>query len=325
MELRHLEYFVAVVDHGGVSRAAEALHVAQPTISQVLRVLERELKVDLFVRTGRRLTPSPAGLALVSDARKALRGVLAVTDHAREIQDAKTGILTITTMPELSSDALVSWASAFMRSNPELQYSISEADSAAGLATAVETGHSELGFTSLPIAQHPQLSSLTIGTQRLLLVAPPNSGHSLADVSEKDVVSISELPEIPIAVSHMANRENTAVAKVFEECGAKFAPQAICPNRSTQLAFVLSGDMFTFLPLRMALTAYRQGATIFDTDPLIESPFGFVFRRSGLSQAAHQLMESCQQSLKGWTDATENGFAKHGSYAAAIRDLATRG
>ncbi|MDN5654994.1 MAG: LysR family transcriptional regulator, partial [Kocuria sp.] len=61
MELRHLEYFVAVVDHGGVSRAAEALHVAQPTISQGLRVLDRELNADLFVRTGRRLTPSPAG------------------------------------------------------------------------------------------------------------------------------------------------------------------------------------------------------------------------------------------------------------------------
>ncbi|MGO2862059.1 MAG: LysR family transcriptional regulator [Brevibacterium sp.] len=325
MELRHLEYFVAVVDHGGVSRAAEALHVAQPTISQALRVLERELKVDLFVRTGRKLTPSPAGLALVSDARKALLGILAVSDHAREIQEAKSGILTITTMPELSSDALVSWASAFMQSNPGLQYSIAETDSAAGLATAVETGHSELGFTSMPIAEHSQLSSVTIGTQRLLLVAPPKSGHILADASDGDLVRISNLPEIPIAVSHLANRENTAVARVFEDCGTKFAPQAICPNRSTQLAFVLSGDMFTFLPLRMALSAYQQGAAIFDTDPLIESPFGFVFRQSGLSQAAQQLIESCKQSLKCWTDATEDGRARHGSYAAAIRNLATGG
>lgn len=322
MELRHLEYFVAVVDHGGVSRAAEALHVAQPTISQGLRVLERELKVELFVRTGRKLTPSPAGIALVSDARKALKGVLEVTDHAREIQEARGGVMTITTMPELSSDALVNWASSFLRENPEFHYLISEADSAAGLAAAVETGKSELGFTALPIEDNPQLDSVVIGTQRLLLVAPKDSAHDLDSVAEGDVVSIADLPEIPIAVSHLANRENTAVARAFEDCGTKFSPRAICPNRSTQLAFVLSGEMFTFLPLRMALTAYRQGARIYDTAPLIESDFGFVFRRSGLSQAAQQLIAACRESMQEWTEVTEDAYRSAGSYTAALRVLA---
>lgn len=322
MELRHLEYFVAVVDHGGVSRAAEALHVAQPTISQGLRVLERELKVELFVRTGRKLTPSPAGIALVSDARKALKGVLDVSDHAREIQEARGGVMTITTMPELSSDALVNWASSFLRENPKFHYLISEADSAAGLAAAVETGKSELGFTSLPIAENPQLDSVVIGTQRLLLVAPQDSAHDLDSVAEGDVVSIADLPEIPIAVSHLANRENTAVARVFEDCGTKFSPRAICPNRSTQLAFVLSGEMFTFLPLRMALTAYRQGARIYDTAPLVESDFGFVYRRSGISQAAQQLIAACRASMQKWSETTENAYRSTGSYTAALRVLA---
>lgn len=322
MELRHLEYFVAVVDHGGVSRAAEALHVAQPTISQGLRVLERELKVELFVRTGRKLTPSPAGIALVSDARNALKGVLEVTDHAREIQEARGGVMTITTMPELSSDALVNWASSFLRENPEFHYLISEADSAAGLAAAVETGKSELGFTALPIEDNPQLDSVVIGTQRLLLVAPKDSAHDLDSVAEGDVVSIADLPEIPIAVSHLANRENTAVARAFEDCGTKFSPRAICPNRSTQLALVLSGEMFTFLPLRMALTAYRQGARIYDTAPLIESDFGFVFRRSGLSQAAQQLIAACRESMQEWSEVTEDAYRSAGSYTAALRVLA---
>ena len=322
MELRHLEYFVAVVDHGGVSRAAEALHVAQPTISQGLRVLERELKVELFVRTGRKLTPSPAGIALVSDARKALKGVLEITDHAREIQEARGGVMTITTMPELSSDALVNWASSFLRENPEFHYLISEADSAAGLAAAVETGKSELGFTALPIEDNPQLDSVVIGTQRLLLVAPKDSAHDLDSVAEGDVVSIADLPEIPIAVSHLANRENTAVARAFEDCGTKFSPRAICPNRSTQLAFVLSGEMFTFLPLRMALTAYRQGARIYDTAPLVESDFGFVFRRSGLSQAAQQLIAACRKSMQEWSEVTEDAYRSAGSYTAALRVLA---
>jgi hypothetical protein len=53
VDLRQLEYVVGVIDHGGFTRAAEALHVAQPTLSQGIRTLEAELSVELFERVGR--------------------------------------------------------------------------------------------------------------------------------------------------------------------------------------------------------------------------------------------------------------------------------
>jgi DNA-binding transcriptional LysR family regulator len=65
MDLRRLEYFLAVVEHGRVTVAANELHVAQPSLSQAIRALERDLGAELFVRNGRGLTPTPAGLALV--------------------------------------------------------------------------------------------------------------------------------------------------------------------------------------------------------------------------------------------------------------------
>ncbi|MFG1949925.1 LysR family transcriptional regulator [Micromonospora sp. NPDC048830] len=72
MDLRHLRYFVAVCDEGTVSAAADAVHVAQPSLSRQLRQLEDELGVALFRRASGRLTPSPAGLALLPQARDLL-------------------------------------------------------------------------------------------------------------------------------------------------------------------------------------------------------------------------------------------------------------
>lgn len=70
MEPRAAEYFLAVVEHGGVTRAAQALYLAQPSLSEAIRRLEEELGVVLFERSGRGLVPTPAGRALVEPARR---------------------------------------------------------------------------------------------------------------------------------------------------------------------------------------------------------------------------------------------------------------
>src|SRR5262249_48400929 len=78
MEIRQLEYVVGVVDEGGFTRAAEALHVTQPALSDGIRRLEAEVGLELFHRVGRRAVLSAAGEAFVEPARQVLRdlGVL---------------------------------------------------------------------------------------------------------------------------------------------------------------------------------------------------------------------------------------------------------
>ena len=69
MDLRQLEYVIAVVDEGGFTRAARSVHVSQPALSQAVRSLERELGVELFNRSGRTVALTSAGEALLGPAR----------------------------------------------------------------------------------------------------------------------------------------------------------------------------------------------------------------------------------------------------------------
>jgi DNA-binding transcriptional LysR family regulator len=81
MELRHLRYFIAVVEYGGFSHAARRLYVAQSAISDQIKDLEDEVGVALLNRNRRSVTPSPAGEIFLREAKK----VLAAADHAIEL------------------------------------------------------------------------------------------------------------------------------------------------------------------------------------------------------------------------------------------------
>src|ERR1044072_2202769 len=89
MELRQLEYFVAVAEEGSFTRAAEKVHVAQPGASAQIRRLERELGAALLERTSRSVRLTDVGAAVLPYARAALAAV----DGARLAVGERTGLL----------------------------------------------------------------------------------------------------------------------------------------------------------------------------------------------------------------------------------------
>lgn len=97
VDIRRLRYFVAVCDHGGFSRAAGAVGIAQPALTRQMQILEQELGVELFTRNGRNAVPSAAGQALLSGARGHLDNLDALIarlrhDFAAAPQDVTMGI-----------------------------------------------------------------------------------------------------------------------------------------------------------------------------------------------------------------------------------------
>lgn len=99
MLLRHLRYLLAVADHGGFTRAAEALHVSQPTLSQQIRQLEQSLGVNLFDRTSRSVKPTDAGVAYIECARRVLIELEAGKRALHDVKDLSRGTLRLAMTP----------------------------------------------------------------------------------------------------------------------------------------------------------------------------------------------------------------------------------
>ncbi|MEU8584628.1 transcriptional regulator CynR [Streptomyces abikoensis] len=103
LELRHLRYLLAVAEHGNFTRAAEELHISQPTLSQQIKQLERTVGVQLLDRTGRTVRPTDAGKVYVEHARRALRDLAAAERAVHDVQDLSRGHLRLAVTPTFTA------------------------------------------------------------------------------------------------------------------------------------------------------------------------------------------------------------------------------
>ncbi|GHI03267.1 transcriptional regulator [Streptomyces cellostaticus] len=103
LELRHLRYLLAVADHGNFTRAAEDLHVSQPTLSQQIKQLERTLGVQLLDRTGRAVRLTDAGETYAHHARRALRDLAAGERALHDVKDLSHGHLRLAVTPTFTA------------------------------------------------------------------------------------------------------------------------------------------------------------------------------------------------------------------------------
>lgn len=199
MDERRLRYFLAVVEDGGVTRAARRLHVAQPSLSQALRTLERELGTELFHRVGRGLRLTAAGEALVGPARQTLRMMDTARAAVGEVAELVAGTLQIAALATLAVDPLSALIGRFRREHPGVVVRVREPESAAALSTLVRAGECELGLAHLPLPQE-DLRTLELGEQELLFVLPPRDESGAAPRRER-ALAPAALREVPLVVS----------------------------------------------------------------------------------------------------------------------------
>jgi DNA-binding transcriptional LysR family regulator len=150
MELRHLRYFVAVAEHLSFARAAQALHLSQPPLSRQIRALEEELGTALFARTKRSVRLTPAGAALVPEARRLLREADALKAGARQLAAGEVGTLALGFISVAAYNLLPELAREFHRRHPAVKLVLQEATTDVQLA-ALRQGELDIGLVLPPV------------------------------------------------------------------------------------------------------------------------------------------------------------------------------
>ncbi|MFI9770208.1 LysR family transcriptional regulator [Streptomyces sp. NPDC052415] len=192
MELRQLEYFVAVAEERNFTRAAERVHISQSGVSAQIRQLERELGAELFDRSARTVTLTAAGKVALEQARAALAAAAAVGQAVGEVTDLIRGHLTVGMVTGCTLTPLFDALAAFHQAHPGVEISLLE-DSSDRLIEGVRTGAVDLALIGAATATPDGLDALTIISERLVAAVP--AGHPLAKAQR---VTLRDLIAYPI-------------------------------------------------------------------------------------------------------------------------------
>ncbi|MFL4490694.1 LysR family transcriptional regulator [Streptomyces sp. VTCC 41912] len=146
MSLRQFEYALAVAEEGSVTAAAERLRVAQPSVSQQIRGLERELGVELFARTPTGLVPTVVGRAFLRDAEAAVRAARRARATARAGAEELVGELVVTVQMGFGTRQLPGALGALRRRFPRVEVTVFEEPSSAEMDRLYRRGMLDLAL-----------------------------------------------------------------------------------------------------------------------------------------------------------------------------------
>lgn len=166
MDIRQLKYFVTVVDEGGFSNAAKVLHMSQPPLSMQIRLLEEEIGCQVFERTTRKLKLTEEGKFLYKKAMNILNLMSSLENELEDYKEGIAGTVHIGVPSSLSSTYFVDKMKGFHEENPEIRFSIYEANTYE-LLENLRSGKMDIALVRTPF-HAPDLNSILLETENFI-------------------------------------------------------------------------------------------------------------------------------------------------------------
>ncbi len=190
MEVHQLEYFIAIVETGSFSKAAERCNVAQPSLSQQIKKLEAEIGQLLFDRLGRRVVLTNAGEMLIPKAQIILEEIQGIRiDIRSDIEDGK-GKLAVGFIPTISPFILPTVIRRFSEDFPGASLEVHE-DLTEDIVRKLVSAELDVGITSLPI------KNKMIQTEELLTETLLVASSAKYDLATRASIQVKELDDFP--------------------------------------------------------------------------------------------------------------------------------
>lgn len=214
VELRHLRYFIAVAEELNFSRAAERMHMAQPPLSAAIRQLERDLGVDLFIRTTREVKLTEAGHAFLAGARRTLADAERAAEDAKRAAAGELGRLRIAYSWSTRFETLPALGRAFRASHPSVDLLAQEMWNAR-MPPAFANGSIDVALSLCPeIAAELELAP--IRKERLVALLP--EAHPL---TREEAIPLSSLAddEFVLFPREIAPRLHDSFVSLYRRAG----------------------------------------------------------------------------------------------------------
>jgi DNA-binding transcriptional LysR family regulator len=214
VELRHLRYFIAVAEELNFSRAAQRMHMAQPPLSAAIRQLERDLGVELFVRTTREVRLTDAGSAFLAGARRTLADAERAAEDAKRAAAGELGHLRIAYSWSTRFETLPVLGRAFRTSHPDVELLGQEMWNAR-MPPAFESGSIDIALSLCPeIAAELELAP--IRKERMVALLPV--AHRLAGEGPIPLSALAD-EEFVVFPRDIAPRLHDAFMAIYRSAG----------------------------------------------------------------------------------------------------------
>jgi LysR family cyn operon transcriptional activator len=268
MLLRHIRYLKAVADFGSFTRAAQALHVSQPALSQQIKALEARLGAQLLDRSGRQVRPTDMGSAYLERARRALSELDEGARAIRDVEDLSVGSLRLGITPSVAAYLIGPLSQRFRASYPNITLSIrvsaQEEIEPSLIDDELDLG---IGFGDLP---SEDIEAIPLHMERLALIVSADRSPT-----PKTIASAAEIAGMPLALLDPSFSTRRIVDRYFR--GEGLRPRIDVESNSilALIELVRLTDLATILPQNVS----GAGLSAVRIDPAFELRRAAVLRR----------------------------------------------
>ncbi|MCG7343954.1 LysR family transcriptional regulator [Sporosarcina sp. ACRSL] len=293
MDSRQIHYFTEVVKQGGFSKAADHLFVSQPTISNVVKDLEKELDTQLLIRTTRKLELTDTGKLLYQYGEKISQLLRQLDQELEDVKEGTRGTIKMGIFSSVGTEILTDIMSDFYKQYPNILIRFVE-DGETNLKNALDNG--ELDLIVLEESKNKQLNYIPFlkGDLRLLV-------HETHPFADREAVSWKELMDEKFIIFHEGFAVRRFIMKECERSG--FQPNIICETSQWKFIFeMVSSNMGISILPQSDVTELKVSHLGIKVLPLIDQEvhwqIGIVWQKNGyISYATRAWIQFLQERL----------------------------
>ncbi|MGD6749070.1 LysR substrate-binding domain-containing protein [Streptomyces sp. BH105] len=286
MELRHLRYFAAVAGTRHFGKAAQALHMAQPPLSQAIRRLETELGVELFTRTTRQVSLTGAGEVFRTDVERILTSVDEAVARVGRFASGVEGVLRVGLTGSASYRQLPTLARLVKQEMPHVRMEVHTEMLTPAQEHGLDERRLDVGVLRPPIRQEG-IAHRLIAEEPLVAAVP--EGHWLADATTVRVEQLRHEDFVMYGAT-LGSVVNDAVVRSCLNSG--FYPHRAyeVTETSAALALVAAGLGVAVLPDSVR-SAPREGVVCRTVEDALTVPLALAWRREDETPLIRQLLD----------------------------------